>query len=287
VDVTTVAFALLAGAVATVNPCGFALLPAYLGLLVAGEGADGGGAAAVGRALRFSTGMTVGFVAVFGAFAAVVTPLALALERYLPVLTVVVGLLLVAVGAWLLSGREIKGPALPGRSGRAPTATWASQVGYGVTFALASLSCTVAPFLAVTSGALRTGGPAGVATTFLAYALGMGTVVLVLAVTTALARGAVTRALRRSGGLVVRASGLLLVVAGAYLAWYGWFEIRVFSGSTTTDPVVSAATGLQGRLTRLVESPGAGGWAAVALVLAGAGLAWRVATRSPRQRTRT
>ena len=36
-DPAVLAFALVAGAVAAFNPCGFALLPAYLGLLVAGE----------------------------------------------------------------------------------------------------------------------------------------------------------------------------------------------------------------------------------------------------------
>ena len=48
-DPAVLAFALVAGAVAAVNPCGFALLPAYLGLLVAGEQAG-----AVPRALPFA-----------------------------------------------------------------------------------------------------------------------------------------------------------------------------------------------------------------------------------------
>jgi hypothetical protein len=58
-------------------------------------------------------------------------------------------------------------PGLAGH-GSAPTAaSWWSQIGYGVSFALASLSCTIAPFLAVTAGALSAGGPLGVASAFL------------------------------------------------------------------------------------------------------------------------
>ena len=74
--------ALVAGAVAAFNPCGFALLPAYLALLVADSPGTGRGsrAAAVARAVRFSAGMTVGFVAVFGLFGAVITSLAISVE---------------------------------------------------------------------------------------------------------------------------------------------------------------------------------------------------------------
>lgn len=123
------AFALVAGAVAAFNPCGFALLPAYLGLLVTEE-VRGGGPAALRRAVRFAAGMTVGFVVVFGLVAAVLAPLALSIERYLPVITVVMGVALVGLGLWLLAGHRLAIPGLAGR-GSAPTASWPSQVGYG------------------------------------------------------------------------------------------------------------------------------------------------------------
>src|SRR5918996_4408221 len=132
VNAPTLAFALVAGAVAAFNPCGFALLPAYLGLQVAtGEGK----AAPVGRAVRFTFGMTVGFVAVFGAVGLVLAPLTGSIERYLPVVTVVIGMLLVGGGGWLLAGRHL---ALPGLSGwgRAPTAGWWSAGGDGGSVAL-------------------------------------------------------------------------------------------------------------------------------------------------------
>jgi cytochrome c-type biogenesis protein len=275
-DPTALAFALLAGAVAAFNPCGFALLPAYLTMLVAGPGRG----SAMARALRFTTGMTVGFVAVFGAFALVVAPLALSIERWLPVVTIVIGGLLLALGGWLLAGRELKVPRLIGR-GRAPSTSWASQVGYGMTFAVASLSCTVGPFLAVTTGALRTASPLGVAAGFVAYAVGMGAVVGVLAVAVATASGAVTTRMRRLAPMVSRFSGLLLLGAGGYVAWYGWFELRVLGGQAVDDPVVSAAVGVQARLTQLVAGLGAGGvgLAALAVVLMAA-LASRGAIRT-------
>jgi cytochrome c-type biogenesis protein len=252
VDPAALAFALVAGAVAAFNPCGFALLPAYLGLIVTGPDERSGASA---RAVRFAAGMTVGFVGVFGLVGVVLAPLALSLERYLPVVTVIVGVLLVGLGVRLLAGHELAISGLAGH-GRAPTARWRSQIGYGASFALASLSCTIAPFLAVTAGSLRAGGPVGVAAVFVAYALGMGVVVLVLALAVAAARSSAVRVLRRTGAAVGRAGGVLLVVAGAYVTWYGWFEIRSIAGDTASDPVVAAAVGVQAAIAGWIADLG-------------------------------
>lgn len=281
IDQAVITLALLAGAVAAFNPCGFALLPAYLGLLVVQDGGTGSGrAAATGRAVRFAAGMTVGFVAVFGLAGAVLAPLALSIEPYLPVVTVVMGVVLVGLGGWLLAGRQLAIPGLAGH-GSAPTAaSWWSQIGYGVSFALASLSCTIAPFLAVTAGSLSTGGALGVAAAFLAYALGMGIVVLVLALAVVTARTSVVGGMRRVGALISRGSGALLVVAGAYVAWYGWFEIRVLAGTTTSDPVITAAVAVQSSVVRWVIGLGPGGLLGVAAVVAALATGTVLARRS-------
>ena len=114
------------------------------------------------RAVRFAAGMTVGFVAVFGLAGLVLSTLALSIEPYLPIVTVVIGVVLVGVGGWLLAGKHLAVPGLAGH-GTAPTSTWWSQIGYGVSFALASLSCTIAPFLALTASSLRSAGAPGAA----------------------------------------------------------------------------------------------------------------------------
>ena len=279
--------AFLAGAVAAVNPCGFALLPAYLSLLVAApderEGRTGQ-LAAIGRAGRFTAGMTLGFVAVFGLFGVAAAPFAFALQRHLPVVTVIVGAALLVTGAWLLAGRSLTLPLLTGR-GRAPGTSWGSQIGYGATFALASLSCTAAPFLAVTASAISAGGPVAVVLTYVTYAAGMGAVVGVLALASATASAGVALRMRRTAPYVARLSGVLLVLAGAYVAWYGWFEIRVLAGTATGDPVVETATAVQAGVARAVAALGAPGLVAVALavgaVLTSAALLRRRAGTAP------
>ncbi|MFC5382063.1 cytochrome c biogenesis CcdA family protein [Aquipuribacter nitratireducens] len=259
IDVAALSLALAAGAVAAVNPCGFALLPAYVTLAVTGD--DDGAVSrsrAIGRALRFTAGMTVGFVLVFAAFALLLAGVSSALQQVLPYLTVLMGVALVGVGVWLMAGRAL--PGLPrvagGRLGGAPGRGFGSVVGYGVTFALVSLSCTIGPFLAVVFSSLSVGGYAGVVVSFVVYAAGMGAVVGVLALSVALAQAQVVRAVRRAGRVLPRVAGGLVLLAGLYVAWYGWFELRVLAGTTTSDPVVDRALAVQGALTRLLQGAG-------------------------------
>jgi len=269
--------ALTAGMVAALNPCGFALLPAYLTLLVRRTA----GGNPVGRALGATAAMTAGFVAVFGAFGLVVVPLALSLGTVLSWATIVVGAALVLLGVWLLSGRELL-VRLPRLGGGAPTGGPASMVAYGVAYAVASLSCTIAPFLAVTTSTFRLKSTLAGIAVFVAYALGMGLVVGVLAVSVALAQDGLVRRLRGAMPYVNRISGVLLVVAGAYVTYYGVYEIRLAGGRISDDPVVGAATAVQGAVSRFVTDVGPWVVLAVLAVLVATGLAIRrVRARRP------
>ncbi|MEU8333528.1 cytochrome c biogenesis protein CcdA [Micromonospora sp. NPDC048839] len=246
--------ALTAGMLGAVNPCGFALLPAYLSLLVAGT-SDARGA--VGRALTAAAGLTLGYVLVFGAFGLALAPLAGWLRPRLPWLTVVLGVLLVAAGCWLLAGRRL--PA-PGWSARAPrlTRTWPSMALFGAAYALASLGCAIAPFLAIVVTSLQAGSTGRGLALFGAYALGMGLVVAVAALAVALLRDGLVARLRVAGALVPRLSGLVLLLAGGYVAWYGWYELRLSAGrrDALRDPVIEAASHLQRTLSTTLDAVG-------------------------------
>jgi cytochrome c biogenesis protein CcdA len=252
------AVALAAGMLAAFNPCGFALLPAYLGLLL------GDGKAGVGRALAMSLAMTAGFVAVFGAFGAVVAPLAVAVEQHLPWVTVVIGVVLLGGGLWLAAGREID-LRLPGsRAGGAPGTSTLSMLGYGVAYAVASLSCTIGPFLAITSATFTQSGWLAGLSIFVTYGAGMGLVITVLAVAVVLARGAAVARLRAVLPYVGRLSGVLLLIAGAYVTYYGIYELRLFTGrGGPEDPVVDVAVGVQATIVRWIQAVPAWGWLVV------------------------
>ena len=78
-----------------------------------------------------------------------------------------------------------------------PTARLGSMFGYGVGYAVASLSCTIGPFLAVTGSSLRTGSLLDGVLVYVAYAAGITLVVGVLAVAVALANSALIDRIRR------------------------------------------------------------------------------------------
>jgi cytochrome c-type biogenesis protein len=264
--------AVAAGVLAAVNPCGFALLPAYLSFLVL----DGGATrrAAVGRALALTGGMTTGFVAVFGLFGAVLAPAVSWLPARLPWFTIGFGLFLALLGGWLAAGRHL--PTLPWRPARAPTLTRTlpSMVLFGAAYALASLSCTIGPFLAIVVSSLSASSALAGVALFFAYAMGMGLVVGAAALAVALLRTSLLTRVRRAGPALSRAAGVLLLLAGGYVAYYGWYEVRLVTGGpgALRDPVVAAAGGVQQWLAHGLDTIGVPAMCAAFAVLLVAGL---------------
>lgn len=277
-DDGSLALALAAGVVAAVNPCGFALLPAYLTTLVR---PDDGRATGVVRALRSTAALTCGFVAVFAVFGLVVAPIAASAQRYLPVFTAVLGVALAGAGAWVLAGRALPGLRMRRRgSGRPLTDRFWSVAGFGAAYALASLTCTIAPFLAVVVTAFRAGSVGEGLGLFLAYAAGMGLLVGCAAVGVALAGAGVLARVRRAGGALSRVGGAVLLVAGGYVAWYG-LELRVLGGDAGADPVVEGAARLQSALAGAAQSLGWPGLLALLVLLVAASvLMWRPRRRA-------
>jgi cytochrome c biogenesis protein CcdA len=285
VDHGLVGLAFAAGLVAALNPCGFAMLPAYLVLVVRGEGTDGcraeadgpSGLASMGRALAATVGMALGFLTVFGVFGALTISAATTVQRYLPYVTVLIGIVLVALGVWLLAGRELTllTPKLPG-SHWAPTVRLGSMYGYGLSYAIASLSCTIGPFLAVTAAGFRGGSVVGSVSIYLAYVAGLTLVVGVLAVAAACASSALAEHLRRILPFVNRISGALLVLVGLYVGYYGLYEVRLFSANASASPqdaVLTAAGRVQGVLAGWVHQHGAWPWVLALAVLVVSALA--------------
>ena len=259
------ALALAAGVVAALNPCGFALLPAYLSLFVLED--QPSRPRAVARALRATAAMTAGFAGVFVLFGLAVAPVASTVQQYLPGFTVLLGILIAGVGVWVLAGRRL--PALqPKRGGGRPlTASVGSMAGFGASYAVASLGCTIAPFLAIVVTAFRTGSTIQGVVLFLVYAVGMGLVVGTAAVGVALARTSLIGRIRRAGRFLPRLGGALLLLAGGYVAWYGTWELRVLHGGAGTDPVVDAASRLQQWMAVNAQALGALGFLGVLAVL--------------------
>jgi cytochrome c biogenesis protein CcdA len=222
--------------------------------------------------------MALGFLTVFGLFGALTVSAATTVQRLLPYATVLVGAALIVLGLWLLSGRVLPTLTLRAPGPRwAPTARLGSMYGYGVSYAIASLSCTIGPFLAVTAAGLHGGSAVTGAAIYLAYTAGLTLVVGVLAVAAATASTAMADRLRRILPFVNRIGGALLALVGLYVAYYGSYEVRLFGANANPqDAVITAAGRLQGAVAGWVHQHGIWPWvaAALALVLLVVGSAW-------------
>lgn len=279
IDTAALGFALGAGLVAALNPCGFAFLPGYLGLVIVGEGQPASRPAALARAGAATLAMAAGFVTVFGIFGLVVSPLIASAQRYLPFATVVIGILLVVLGLWLLSGREIT-VIMPRVSGGNPTARLRSMYGYGVAYAMASLSCTIAPFLAVIGTTFRRGDVVTGILAFLAYAVGMALTVGVAALAVALLGSSAAGWIRRILPYINRIAGAIVLLTGLYVTYYGYYEIRLFfADGDANDPIIEGAGAVQNWLAGRVDVLGAWPLAVVLLAIVAVALLWRVRTR--------
>jgi cytochrome c-type biogenesis protein len=179
-------YAFVAGMVASVNPCGFVLLPAYLGYYL------GGGYQArrpTRHALAVSGTMTASFALLFGLAGIVAALAASALTSSLPWIGTAVGVGLIVLAGVLASGREPTTSLGPRIAQHLRTATrhrsLAGYAAYGVAYGLASLGCTLPVFLAVVGTSLQLHGLADAIWQFVLFGIGMGTVLAALTIATA------------------------------------------------------------------------------------------------------
>ncbi|MGQ0844212.1 MAG: cytochrome c biogenesis CcdA family protein [Sporichthyaceae bacterium] len=261
-----IGFAFSAGAVAAFNPCGFALLPAYLSVFLA-DGAARGRAAAVRRALVVSGSVAAGFVVVFGVAGLLISQTAVTVQKYTPWISVLVGLALIPVGVAIVRGWQPK-LRLPGRRSRGEIdGTVASMFSFGISYATVSLSCTIPAFLVSVSSTFESDSLLAGLVVFAAYTAGMTTVLGALTVAVATAR---TGAVDRMRGLlrwVAPVSGVLAILAGAYVAYYGWYEIQLERGGSVPTGPIDAVGDVSGRVTGWVDGLGTPALVGVGIVL--------------------
>ena len=180
-----IAYAFALGMVALVNPCGFALLPAYLGFFLGvDEDPSTGKVHALNRAQVVGLALSLGFLTVFGLLGLVFAGIYASIRDWLPWVTFAIGLGLVGLGLAMVRGLQLD-VRLPKLDKGTGSRQLASMYLFGVSYAVASLSCTIGLFLGAAGVAASGASTADRLASFLAYGAGMGLLatVLTLAVT--------------------------------------------------------------------------------------------------------
>ena len=244
------------GMVVTVNPCGFAMLPAYLSFFVGAETdtprpVDN----TIRRAVVVATAMTVGFVATFAVVGLSVNLLSDAAYQVAPWISVVIGIALVVLGLALLVGFQpiVRLPHLE-RGGSSTDVR--SMALFGASYAIASCGCTLPLFVGTMSTMFGRSLGDG-AQYFLAYSLGFGLVITALTVAIAVGHRSLVGHVRRLLPFVHRIAGALLVLTGAYIAYYGYIEVRTGQGQgVPRSAVVDRVSGWSSQASNWIVNQG-------------------------------
>lgn len=239
--------AFAAGMVSTVNPCGFAMLPAYLGLFLGEKGPSRRSALAIGASV------SGGFVAVFLLAGLLVASGLRAIISWIPWLAAVVGVGLVVVGISELRGVHVFA-RLPGVKRSPKGDSFRGLVGFGASYGVASLSCTLPIFLSLTAGAVASRSLFESVSVFLAYGAGMSLVVISLTVFLAVGRESVLRRVRPLAAHLGTISGWTLILAGGFIVWYWATVLGTGAETLGANPVVRWIEQTTGDVAQLIAS---------------------------------
>jgi cytochrome c biogenesis protein CcdA len=206
---------------ALVNPCGAAMLPAYIGYQMSGgDGGEASPARAVARGLTMGAITTLGFVAVFGTIGAIIAAGGRVVISVMPYAGLGVGIAVVTLALWLLVTRRHFGIWAASRVNLNQGGGVRGVFLFGVAYALASLSCALPIFLVVVVSSLTADGFVSGFASFLSYSLGMGGALVLITLVVAISQQAARVFMRRVLPLTDRVGNLVLLGAGGYIIYY-------------------------------------------------------------------
>ncbi len=238
-----------AGLLAAVNPCGFVLLPTYLLYFLGMENLrPGAERSSVRRALAVSLAVSAGFMSVFIIIGTITKASSDWFVRKSPWISLVIGLALVVLGAAMLLGFRLPFTTPKLDVGQRDRSVLSMFV-FGVAYAVASIGCTIGPFIGIVLGGVTSEGlTTGIAAIGL-YGLGMALVVSGLTVTLAMANTALLHVLRRGMQWFESVAGAFVLLTGLYLSWYWYNSIR----ENYDDSIVGRAESWQSRIADFIQ----------------------------------
>jgi len=216
---TQLAFAYGLGMLALINPCGFMMLPAFVAYNISnGEETDRRSVRRLGRGVGAGLAVSLGFVGTFAVGGLLVALGLRSLTEAVPWFSVVIGAGLVVLGLAMVAGLRM-GLSI-GRFTPQSTPGRGRMVGFGGAYALTQLACGMGSLLALVGSGMAADSSVGTTTVFVAFGLGSTTMLLLLAVSSALMSDVLARSIRGLLPAVGRVSGVVLAATGAYLVVY-------------------------------------------------------------------
>jgi len=216
--------------VATVNPCGFAMLPAYVSMFL-GADEDSDVSGGVWAGLRVGLAVTVGFLALFGFVGVLVSAGLWGILTYVPWIALIIGAALFVLGIAVLRGFHLTARVVNVKATNKKS--FFGMAGFGVAFGTASISCTLPIFLSVVGLSTRADSLLSGWSVFVAYAAGMGLVLTGIAVALVTSQRMMVNRMRSILPHVERIGGWLLVASGLFIVYYWSVALSVEPGQET------------------------------------------------------
>jgi cytochrome c biogenesis protein CcdA len=226
------AFAFGVGMVALVNPCGFGLLPAYLGVFLGQKDDAPNRWISLNRAQGVGLAMTLGMLVVFGFFGLVLGGLQSAVAQVLPYFNIALGFGLLALGVAMFRGFTLT-LKLPKMQKGGQTGSFASMFLFGMSYATASMTCTLGLFITAVNASSFTSGPDGGSNFFgslgalVSYGLGMGLLATMITLLLAFGKRGLVGKFQSLLPKINKISAILLLLVGPFSILYGIWELQV------------------------------------------------------------
>ncbi|MEM4653815.1 MAG: cytochrome c biogenesis protein CcdA [Candidatus Nezhaarchaeales archaeon] len=202
-----VALAFTAGMYTLFSPCSFPLLPGYVSYYL---GSRSSPRAAVGGLI-----CALSIIAVFSVMGMIVSLLGGLASKYIPLLQVGAGAMMVLMGFMMVfEGRALSIPLrlrAPRRRG------FAGLLLYGIAYGLASAGCSAPIFFSIVLYAFSFGGAIHGLMVFIAYAMGIGIPLVTISIFVVKIKDVVVRRVMRAASLMQAAAGYSLIAIGLYL----------------------------------------------------------------------
>ncbi|MFM7829129.1 MAG: cytochrome c biogenesis CcdA family protein, partial [Actinomycetota bacterium] len=246
------AYSFVLGVLAAVNPCGFVLLPTYL-LFFLGtrEEPNLGTSERLGRALKVSAGVSIGFLGVFFVIGVISRLFTQWIELNAKYAALAIGVVLVVGGVRMLTGWTPKfaTPEIGGTSEK----TFRATVVYGVAYAVASIGCTIGFLTTAIFGSIAINGFVSGVISILLYGIGMAMLVAALTVSLAFAKTGIVTVIKNRLGVIQRLAALLVTLTGLYLVLYWYAAIS----ETRSTAIVSHIERWQTKVASILQEQGA------------------------------
>ena len=233
IEIGQFTFSISAGIMAVFNPCGFAILLAYLGMIgnINTESSNLPMSKKLGLTMMAGTIVSLGFTFIFILIATFINIGIKNIITVFPIIGFFIGILLIGLGLWIIYGGSIYSP-IPTKIATFIPHSNKKQLQafflFGIAYGLASLSCTLPIFLAVLATSSISTSFGNSLLNILGYSFGMSGTIILISILISIFPSTLGSKLAFLKTNFYAISGILTLIAGIYIAFYWMISTKIF-----------------------------------------------------------